>query len=54
MNTDECSHDCYNNVGSYSCDCAHIGYELDNDDVTCVGKMLYQIILAIVTLIAFS
>ena len=35
--TDECSDDCVNNIGSYSCSC-DLGYELDSDARTCVGK----------------
>ena len=34
--TDDCSHDCYNTVGSYLCDCP-TGYELDTDEVNCIG-----------------
>ena len=34
--SDDCSHDCYNTVGSYLCDCP-TGYELDTDEVTCIG-----------------
>ena len=34
--TDDCSHDCYDTVGSYLCDCP-TGYELDTDEVNCIG-----------------
>lgn len=35
-NTDDCSHDCYNNIGSYTCDC-ELGFQLDEDKTTCIG-----------------
>ena len=35
--TDDCSHDCYNTVGSYLCDCP-TGYELDTDEINCIGN----------------
>ena len=34
---DDCTHDCYNTVSSYLCDCP-TGYELDTDEVTCIGN----------------
>ena len=34
----ECDDVCNNVAGSYSCECAHPGYELDTDNRTCLGK----------------
>ena len=34
-----CSDGCTNVVGSYSCFC-HIGYQLANDNYTCIGKLM--------------
>ena len=30
LGTDTCEHNCYNNYGSYTCDC-ELGYVLDGD-----------------------
>ena len=37
MNIDQCHHTCINTVGSYICDC-NVGYMLDSDGLTCIGK----------------
>ena len=36
-----CEHHCYNNVGSYTCDC-RIGYRLDDNGYDCHGKTLHM------------
>lgn len=36
LNTHNCSHTCYNNNGSYTCDC-EVGYKLDTDSLSCIG-----------------
>lgn len=41
--THECSDDCYNTEGSYTCTCDGTGYEVDDDGVTCVGELLYMV-----------
>ena len=33
--TDECDGNCYNLIGSYSCNCTGPGYRLHSDGVTC-------------------
>ena len=37
-----CQQDCFNNVGSYTCDC-NVGYSLAGDGQSCVGKDKEQI-----------
>ena len=34
-----CSHICLNTVGSYTCQC-QLGYNLDTDNHTCIGKLI--------------
>ena len=36
-NTDGCSQVCNNNMGSFTCGC-NLGYRLDTDGRTCIGK----------------
>ena len=50
-NIDECSESisscsqlCSNTTGSYSCLC-HIGYQLDNDNHTCLGRVINALIM---------
>ncbi len=45
MLTVSCEHDCYNNIGSFSCDCKS-GYQLNSDGVTCQGIITISINLA--------
>ena len=39
-----CSQLCSNTIGSYSCLC-HIGYQLDSDNHTCLGKIINALIM---------
>lgn len=38
MDTHNCTGTCYNNAGSYTCDCV-TGMELDTDKMTCKGQL---------------
>lgn len=40
--TDDCSHFCFNNIGSYTCDC-ELGFMLDENQTTCIGMMVFPL-----------
>ena len=45
--TDECDQQCYNTIGSYSCNCTEPGYRLHSDDATCQSEYANIIVMSI-------
>ena len=43
VNNGNCSDNCTNTIGSYACRCSP-GFELMDDNATCVGKKRYQVL----------
>ena len=47
--TDNCQHNCHNNVGSYTCTCMS-GYRLNSDGRQCDGKQVRKSIPVLILL----
>ena len=44
INSGGCDQNCTNTIGSFICNCV-LGYELDEDEVTCNGKYEWRVLI---------